>query len=78
MGRVNSLRRLRIARDFGVDSVDGTYLLHESKKGRAEEATHEVVGWLRRMHAERRRRLRRNLERLGVEGERIDAMMAYL
>jgi hypothetical protein len=30
------------------------------------------------MHAERRRRLRQNLERLGVEGERIDAMMAYL
>jgi hypothetical protein len=26
MGRVNSLRRLRYARDIGCDSVDGTYL----------------------------------------------------
>jgi hypothetical protein len=26
MGRVNSLRRLRLARDMGCDSVDGTYL----------------------------------------------------
>lgn len=26
MGRVNSLRRLRFARDIGCDSVDGTYL----------------------------------------------------
>ena len=76
MGRVNSLRRMRIALDFGVDSVDGTYLLHEARKGRAGEAPHDVVGWLRRLHAERRRRLRRGLERLGVDGERIDALMA--
>ena len=33
MGRVNSLRRMLIALDFGVDSVDGTYLLHEARKG---------------------------------------------
>lgn len=26
MGRVNSLRRLRFARDIGCDSVDGTFL----------------------------------------------------
>lgn len=26
MGRVNSLRRMRFARDWGCDSVDGTYL----------------------------------------------------
>lgn len=26
MGRVNSLRRMRLARDWGCDSVDGTYL----------------------------------------------------
>ena len=77
MGRVNGLRRLLIALDFGVDSVDGTYLLHEARKGRAGEAPHDVVGWLRRVHAERRRRIRRGLERLGVEGERIDAFMAY-
>ena len=53
MGRVNGLRRLRIALDFGVDSVDGTYLLHEARKGRAGEAPHDVVGWLRQIHVER-------------------------
>ena len=77
MGRVNGLRRLLVALDFGVDSVDGTYLLHEARKGRAGEAPHDVVGWLRRVHAERRRRIRRGLERLGVEDERIDAFMGY-
>ncbi len=77
MGRVNGLRRLRVALDFGVDSVDGTYLLHEARKGRAEEAPHDVVGWLRWIHAERRRRVRRGLGRLGVEGDRIDAFMGY-
>lgn len=76
MGRVNSLRRLRIALEFGVDSVDGTYLLHEAKKGRAEVAPHDVVSWLRRIYVEQRRNLRRDLERLGVEGQWIDAMMA--
>ena len=76
MGRVNGLRRLMIALDFGVDSVDGTYLLHEARRGRADEAPHDVVGWLRWIYAERRRRLRRCLERFGVEGERIDDLMA--
>lgn len=76
MGRVNGLRRLLIALDFGVDSVDGTYLLHEARKGRAGAAPQDVVGWLRWLHAERRRRVRRGLEQLGVEGERIDAIMA--
>jgi hypothetical protein len=75
MGRVNGLRRLLIALDFGVDSVDGTYLLHEARKGRAGEAPHDVVGWLRQLHTERRRRVRRSLERLGVEDERTDALM---
>jgi hypothetical protein len=77
MGRVNGLRRLRIALDFRVDSVDGTYLLHEAKKGRSEEAPHDVVGWLRRIYAERRRKLRRGLERIGVEGERIDDIIGH-
>jgi len=77
MGRVNSLRRFRVALDFGVDSVDGTYLLHEAAKGRAQEAPHDVIGWLRRLHVERRRRVRRSLERLGVVAERIDALMDY-
>jgi hypothetical protein len=78
MGRVNGLRRLLIAMDFGVDSVDGTYLLHEARKGRAENAPHDVVGWLRRIHAERRRALRLGLETLGVEDERIEALMEQL
>lgn len=67
MGRVNGLRRLLVALDFGVDSVDGTYLLHEARKGRAGESPHDVVGWLRRVHVERRWRIRRGLVRLGVE-----------
>ena len=31
MGRVNGLRRLRIALDFGVDTVDGTSLTRPGK-----------------------------------------------
>jgi hypothetical protein len=77
MGRVNGMRRMLIALDYGVDSLDGTYLLHEARKGRAEEATHDVVGWLRRIHAERRRKVRCGLGRLGVEDERIDEFMRY-
>lgn len=76
MGRVNGLSRLLIALDFGVDSVDGTFLLHESRKGRAEHAPHDLIGWLREILVERRRRLRRGLERLGLDDERIDALMA--
>jgi hypothetical protein len=77
IGRVNGLRRLRIAQDFGAGSVDGTYLLHESRKGRAGDAPHDVVGWLRHIHVEKRLRVRRGLERHGVEGDRIDAFMGY-
>ena len=36
---------------------------------------HDVVGWLRRLHVERRRRLGRDLQRLGVDGKRILAIM---
>jgi hypothetical protein len=78
MGRVNSIRRLLIALDFQVDSVDGTYLLHEGRKGRPEDAPHDVVGWLRQVYCERRRSLRQTLEGLGVEEVRIDGLMAYL
>ena len=78
MGRVNGLRRLLIALDFGVDSVDGTYLLHESRKGRSGEAPCDVVGWLRQIHVEQRRRVRRGLERLGVRAERLGDLMGYL
>ena len=77
MGRVNGLRRLRVAQEFGVDSVDGTYLLHEARKGRPDSAPFDVVGWLRQIHVDRRGRLRRDLGRLGVEGERLDDLMAY-
>ena len=57
--------------------MDGTYLLHEAGKGRAGMATHDVVGWLRHIHVEKRLRVRQGLERLGVEGDRIDAFMGY-
>ena len=77
MGRVNGLRRLRIALEFGVGSVDGTYLLHEAKKGRPEEAPCDVVGWLRQIHVDRRRKLRRDLGRLGLDGERLEAVMGH-
>jgi hypothetical protein len=77
MGRVNSLRRLRVALEFGVDSVDGTYLLHEAKKGRDGESLHDVVGWLRQIHIDKRREMRRGLERLGIGGESLDAFMSY-
>jgi hypothetical protein len=76
MGRVNGLRRLLVALNFGVESVDGTYLLHEARKGRAGDAPNDVVAWMRRLYVERRRRVRRGLERLGIEGERLEALMA--
>jgi hypothetical protein len=78
IGRVNGLRRLRIALDFGVDSVDGTYLLHEARKGRGGEAHQDIVGWLRQVHIDRRQRMRRGLERLGVDDERIEGLMSHL
>jgi hypothetical protein len=77
MGRVNGLRRLRVAQEFGVDSVDGTYLLHEARKGRPQAAPFDVVAWLRQIHVDRSRRLRRDLGRLGVAGERLDDLMAH-
>jgi hypothetical protein len=77
MGRVNGLRRLRIALAFSVDSVDGTYLLHEARKGRPVEAPLDVVGWLHQIHVDRRQKLRWDLERLGVHGERLEAVMGH-
>lgn len=49
MGRVNSLERMRIAQSFGCDSADGTYLLHEIKKGKAagEKAVETIFSWAR-------------------------------
>ena len=43
MGRVNSLRRLRIAQAMGCDSADGTYLRFRYSKGGGES---EVQAWL--------------------------------
>lgn len=43
MGRVNSLRRVRIAKAMGCDSVDGTYLRFRHALGTGEA---EVRGWL--------------------------------
>jgi hypothetical protein len=44
MGRVNSLRRLRIAKSVGCDSVDGTYLRFRHALGTGEA---EIRSWLR-------------------------------
>lgn len=41
MGRVNSLRRVRYARDIGCDSVDGTFLAFGP-----ERRLPELLGWL--------------------------------
>jgi hypothetical protein len=41
MGRVNSLRRVRIAQAMGCDSVDGTYLRFRQDIGQGE-----IEGWL--------------------------------
>jgi hypothetical protein len=43
MGRVNSLRRVRIAKAMGCDSVDGTYLRFRGSVGTGEA---ELRGWL--------------------------------
>lgn len=45
MGRVNTLQRMRIAEEFGCDSADGTYLLHEEKKGNEAEGVRSILGW---------------------------------
>lgn len=47
MGRVNSLKRLRIAQAMGCDTADGTYLARAGRKGTAT-----VLGWLRTLAAE--------------------------
>jgi hypothetical protein len=43
MGRVNSLRRVRIAHAMGCDSVDGTYLRFRHTLGTGEA---EILSWL--------------------------------
>lgn len=43
MGRVNSLRRLRLAQAMGCDSADGTYLRFRYSKGTGER---EIRDWL--------------------------------
>jgi hypothetical protein len=42
MGRVNSLKRMRIAQSFGCRSADGTYLLHAGDDG-----VETMLKWLR-------------------------------
>lgn len=49
MGRVNSMKRMRIAQSFRCDSADGTYLLHMGKSGRVREGIENVIEWLRDM-----------------------------
>ena len=48
MGRVNSTRRMLVARRFGCDTADGTFLKHEMAKGvGATEAVCRMGDWLR-------------------------------
>lgn len=47
MGRVNSLKRLRIAEQLGCDTADGTYLARAGRKGTAT-----VLKWLDTLAAE--------------------------
>lgn len=47
MGRVNSLKRLRVARDAGYDSADGTFI-----KFGPDINLDRIRGWLRRLDAE--------------------------
>lgn len=48
MGRVNSFRRLRYARDIGCDSVDGTFLAFGP-----DHNLPELLGWLRDLDNQR-------------------------
>jgi hypothetical protein len=77
MGRVNTLRRMLLAQSFGVDSVDGTYILHEEKKGRHEDAVHDIVGWLRTLYTRSRNRRRRDLLNAGLTEEQAKAWLDY-
>jgi hypothetical protein len=47
MGRVNSKRRMRIAYYGGCHSADGTFLLHEGRKGLGAEGVAQILSWLR-------------------------------
>lgn len=67
MGRVNSTSRLLVAQDFGCDSADGTYLLHELQKGTpADEAVYQMTEWLRAAFAQDQKRTRAELQAAGV------------
>lgn len=66
MGRVNSLLRLNIAQNFGCDSADGTYLLHEEAKGQGEKAVETIFQWAR--HAWREAASGRGAQLRRVEG----------
>lgn len=48
MGRVNSLRRLRLAHAMGCDSADGTYLRFRYTKGTGEQ---DIRDWLDDLNA---------------------------
>ncbi len=49
MGRVNSLKRLRIANSWGIDTADGTYLKHAPDIGLPR-----LLSWLRTLAKESR------------------------
>ena len=47
MGRVNSYKRIRLAKFLGADSVDGTHITFGPKKN-----CRNVLGWLQRLDSE--------------------------
>lgn len=47
MGRVNSLRRLRLAQAMGCDSADGTYLAYGPDRNLPR-----LLGWLREINCQ--------------------------
>lgn len=51
MGRVNSMKRMRIAQGFGCDSADGTFLKFGNREQRL--AAHDILlGWIDTLAAE--------------------------
>ena len=51
MGRVNSYKRMKLAKSWGCDSVDGTYLAYR-RRGPGYNGEQDILNWLERLEAE--------------------------
>ena len=76
MGRVNSKNRLLTAQRFGCKTADGTYLMHEIKKGiDPATAASRMVDWVRSTFSVRQSEIREDLKRNhGVSDDGIKAL----